>query len=92
MADQPTIAIPLDIPDVRVLRTELTADQALIIIVHRASHRPRRLAGSDQGDAGHVVDHHPGATPSPDPDRVHRYVGCLRHGRARSAVSCHDRD
>jgi transposase len=33
MADQPTIAIPLDIPDVRVLRTELTADQALIIEV-----------------------------------------------------------
>ena len=27
MADQPTIAIPLDIPDVRVLRTELTKEQ-----------------------------------------------------------------
>jgi transposase len=33
MADQATIAIPLDIPDVRVLRTELTTDQALIIEV-----------------------------------------------------------
>src|SRR5215813_7991886 len=33
MGDQPTIAIPLDIPDVRVLRTELTTDQALIIEV-----------------------------------------------------------
>jgi transposase len=33
MADQPTIAIPLDIPDARVLRTELTKDQALIIEV-----------------------------------------------------------
>jgi transposase len=33
MGDQPTIAIPLDIPDVRVLRTELTTDQALIIKV-----------------------------------------------------------
>jgi transposase len=33
MADQPTIAIPLDIPDVRVLRTELTREQDLIIEV-----------------------------------------------------------
>ena len=33
MGDQPTIAIPLHIPDVRVLRTELTKDQALIIEV-----------------------------------------------------------
>lgn len=33
MADQATIAIPLDIPDVHVLRTELTTDQALIIEV-----------------------------------------------------------
>jgi transposase len=33
MADQPTIAIPLDIPDVRVLRTELTKEQDLIIEV-----------------------------------------------------------
>ena len=33
MADQPTIAIPLDIPDVCVLRTELTKEQDLIIEV-----------------------------------------------------------
>jgi len=33
MADQPTIAIPLDIPDVRVLRTDLAKDQELIIEV-----------------------------------------------------------
>jgi transposase len=33
MADQPTIAIPLDIPNVRVLRTELTKEQDLIIEV-----------------------------------------------------------
>ena len=33
MADQPTIAIPLDSPDVRVLRTELTTEQDLIIEV-----------------------------------------------------------
>lgn len=33
MADQPTIAIPLDIPDVCVLRTELTKDQELSIEV-----------------------------------------------------------
>lgn len=33
MDDQSTIAIPLDIPDVRVLRTEWTTDQALIIEV-----------------------------------------------------------
>ena len=33
MGDQPTIAIPLDIPDVRVLRTDLTEAQALIIEV-----------------------------------------------------------
>jgi transposase len=33
MGDQPTIAIPLDIPDVRVFQTELTNDQALIIEV-----------------------------------------------------------
>jgi hypothetical protein len=31
MADQATIAIPLHIPDVRVLRTELTTEQVLII-------------------------------------------------------------
>jgi transposase len=39
--------------------------------VHRAPHRPRHLAGSDQGDTSHMVDNHPGATPSPDPDGVH---------------------
>jgi len=33
MGDQPMIAIPLDIPDVRVLQTELTNDQELIIEV-----------------------------------------------------------
>jgi transposase len=33
MAEQPTIAIPLDIPDVRVLRTELPTAQQLIIEV-----------------------------------------------------------
>ena len=33
MGDQPTLAIPLDIPDARVLRTELTKAQELIIEV-----------------------------------------------------------
>jgi transposase len=33
MPEQPTIAIPLDLPDVRVLRTEATSDQELIIEV-----------------------------------------------------------
>jgi transposase len=33
MADQPTIQIPLDLPDVRVLRTEFTPDRELIIEV-----------------------------------------------------------
>ena len=33
MLEQPTIAIPLDLPDVRVLRTELTKDRELIIEV-----------------------------------------------------------
>ncbi len=33
MPEQPTIAIPLDLPDVRVLRTELTKQQELIIEV-----------------------------------------------------------
>jgi len=33
MGDQPTTAFPLDSPDVRVLRTELTTDPALIIEV-----------------------------------------------------------
>ena len=33
MPEQPTIAIPLDLPDVRVLRTELTRDRELIIEV-----------------------------------------------------------
>jgi len=33
LPEQPTIAIPLDLPDVRVLRTELTADHELIIEV-----------------------------------------------------------
>lgn len=33
MPEQPTIAIPLDLPDVRVLRTEMTADRELIIEV-----------------------------------------------------------
>jgi transposase len=33
MPEKPTIAIPLDLPDVRVLRTELTSDQELIIEV-----------------------------------------------------------
>jgi transposase len=33
MADQPTMAIPLDIPDVCVLRTEPTQEQDLIIEV-----------------------------------------------------------
>jgi transposase len=33
MADQPTIVIPLDIPDARVLRTERTKAQELIIEV-----------------------------------------------------------
>ena len=31
MPEQPTIQIPLDLPDVRVLRTELTRDLELII-------------------------------------------------------------
>lgn len=33
MSDQPTIQMPLDLPDVRVLRTELTPDRELIIEV-----------------------------------------------------------
>ena len=33
MPEQPTITLPLDLPDVRVLRTELTSDQELIIEV-----------------------------------------------------------
>jgi transposase len=33
MPEQPTIAIPLDLPDVRVLRTELTKERELIIEV-----------------------------------------------------------
>src|SRR5436309_6306 len=33
MPEKPTIAIPLDLPDVRLLRTELTSDQELIIEV-----------------------------------------------------------
>jgi len=33
MPEPPTIPIPLDIPDVRVLRTELTKQQELIIEV-----------------------------------------------------------
>lgn len=33
MPEQPTIQIPLDLPDVRVLRTELTSDRELIIEV-----------------------------------------------------------
>ncbi len=33
MPEQPTIALPLDLPDVRVLRTELTKDRELIIEV-----------------------------------------------------------
>jgi transposase len=33
MPEQPTIQIPLDLPDVRVLRTELTPDRELIIEV-----------------------------------------------------------
>ena len=36
MSDQPTIAIPLDLPDVRVLRTEVTLDRELIIEVESA--------------------------------------------------------
>lgn len=35
MSEQPTIQIPLDLPDVRVLRTELTPDRELIIEVER---------------------------------------------------------
>jgi len=33
MSDQPTIALPLDLPDVRVLHTNVTADRELIIEV-----------------------------------------------------------
>ena len=33
MPEQPTIAIPLDLPDVRVLRTSLSKDRELIIEV-----------------------------------------------------------
>lgn len=33
MPEQPTIAIPLDLPDVRVLRTEVTTDRELVIEV-----------------------------------------------------------
>jgi len=33
MPEQPTIAIPFDLPDVRVLRTELTKERELIIEV-----------------------------------------------------------
>ena len=33
MPDQPTIALPLDLPDVRVLRTTVTTDRELIIAV-----------------------------------------------------------
>jgi hypothetical protein len=58
----------------------------------RAPHCSSRLARSDQGDAGHVVDQYPGATPWPDPDSVHRYVGRLRHGCMCGLASCHDRD
>ena len=40
MAEQPTMASPLDSPDVRVLRTELTTDQARIL----EGERPRITA------------------------------------------------